>query len=60
MPTFDLRPANYGKRAVAYIIDLLYVLIPGTAGVIVALVLVFPGRTRAFGVLLVVASAGWL
>jgi uncharacterized RDD family membrane protein YckC len=60
MPTFDLRPANYGKRAVAYIIDLLYVLIPGTAGVIVALVLVFPGRTRAFGVLLVVMSAGWL
>ncbi len=60
MPTFQLRPANYGKRALAYIIDVLYVLVPATAGVILAVVLLFPGETRGVGVLLVVVSAGWL
>lgn len=60
MPTFQLRPANYGKRALAYIIDVLYVLVPATAGVILAVVMLFPGETRAVGVFLVVVSAGWL
>ncbi len=59
MPTFDLRPADYGKRAVAYIIDLLYVWMPATAGAIVAIVMVFPNQTRGIGVLLIVVSGGW-
>lgn len=59
MPTFDLRPADYGKRAVAYIIDVLYVWVPATAGVIVAVVMVFPSQTRGIGVLLIVVSGGW-
>jgi uncharacterized RDD family membrane protein YckC len=59
MPTYDLRPADYGKRAVAYIIDVLYVWVPAFAGVIVAVVLVFPSQTRAIGVLLIVVSGAW-
>jgi len=59
MPNFDLRPADYGKRAVAYIIDVLYVWLPATAGVIVAIVMVFPNQTRGLGVLLIVVSVAW-
>ncbi|MAF96375.1 MAG: hypothetical protein CMM60_11565 [Rhodospirillaceae bacterium] len=59
MPTFQLRPANYGKRALAYIIDVLFILVPPVVGVILALVLLFSSKTRGVGFLLVVVSGGW-
>jgi uncharacterized RDD family membrane protein YckC len=53
--------ANYGKRAVAYLIDLLYVIVPGMAAAIISIGFFIPDATRGIGIgLLVVAGLWWL
>lgn len=52
-------PANYGTRALAYIIDVLFVVVPGAAAIILGIGLVFSDATRGVGVALIVVGALW-
>jgi uncharacterized RDD family membrane protein YckC len=56
----ELTPCNYGKRALAYIIDVLFVIVPAIGGAIIAIVLLFSDALRSFGVLLAVLSLLWI
>jgi len=56
----ELTPCNYGKRALAYIIDVLFVIVPAIGGAIIAIVLLFSDALRSFGVILGVLSVLWI
>ena len=60
MPTFPLAPADYSRRAGAYIIDVLFVVIPPTAAFVLALFLVFAGVPLSLWTLILVVGIGWL
>ena len=60
MPTFPLAPADYSRRAGAYILDVLFVVIPPTAAFFLALFLVFVGVPLSLWTLLLVVGIGWL
>lgn len=51
--------ANYGKRAVAYLIDVLYVVLPGFAAAIISIGFFIPNSTRGVGVVLLVGAIVW-
>ena len=52
--------SNYGKRAIAYILDFLFVVLPAAVAGFVGIGLVFPGSTRGVGVVLLIAAFLWL
>lgn len=52
--------SNYGKRAIAYILDLLFVFIPAGVAGMVGIALVIPDSSRGIGVVLLVAGFIWL
>jgi uncharacterized RDD family membrane protein YckC len=52
-------PCPYSKRAIAYLIDVLFSWVPGIIGLMVGLVMLFNGNTRVLGVLLIIASPIW-
>lgn len=52
--------SNYGKRAIAYILDLLFVFVPAGLMGIVGIVLVIPESTRGLGVVLLITAFLWL
>jgi uncharacterized RDD family membrane protein YckC len=56
----QLVPCDYGKRALAYIIDVLFMLIPSFIGVFVGFALLFSDTVRSLGVITVVAGLLWL
>ena len=56
----ELTPCNYGKRALAYIIDVLFVIVPAAGGAFISVVLLFSDDLRSVGVILAVASLLWL
>lgn len=56
----QLTPCNYGKRALAYIIDVLFILVPCFIAFIVSITLLFEGSLRPIGFLLALASLVWL
>ena len=60
MPTFPLAPADYSRRAGAYILDVLFVVVPPTAAFFLALFLVFVGVPLSLWTLLLVVGVGWL
>ena len=60
MPTFPLTPADYSRRAGAYIIDVLFVLVPPTAAFFLAVFLVLVGVPLKLWTLLLVVGVGWL
>ena len=60
MPTFPLAPADYSSRAGAYIVDVLFVVIPPTAAVFLALLLVFAGVPLSLWTLFLVFGISWL
>lgn len=54
------RYANYGSRAVAYLIDVLILWGVGISGVIVGLVMLFSNVSRPIGIILIVAAIIWI
>jgi len=60
MPTFSLIPAEYGKRAVAYIVDVLFVVVPPVVALPLSLFLVIAGVPIPLWTLLLVCALGWL
>lgn len=52
--------ANYGERAVAYLIDVAYVIAPAFAAAMISIGFFVLSETRALGVLLLVAAGFWL
>ena len=52
-------PCPYSKRAIAYLIDVLFSWVPGILGLFVGIVMLFNGITRILGVLLIIASPIW-
>ena len=51
--------ANYGKRAVAYLLDVLYVALPGFVAALISIGFFIPESTRGIGVALLVAGGLW-
>jgi len=60
MPTFPLVPADYSRRAGAYILDVLFVVIPPIAALFIAIFLVVVGVPLSLWTLLLVVGVGWL
>jgi len=60
VPTFPLAPADYSRRAGAYIFDVLFVVIPPMAAFVLALFLVFAGVPLSLWTLILVVGVGWL
>jgi len=54
-----MSPCNYGKRAIAYLIDLLCLWAPSAISLIVGLAMLFSETIRPLGVLLIVATPIW-
>ncbi len=55
-PVFEQRPCNYGKRAIAAIIDYLATIVPPVIIAVVGIALLFSNPLRAIGILLIVAA----
>lgn len=52
--------ANYGKRAIAYILDLLFVVLPAAVATVIGVVMLIPRTSRSLGIALVVIAVFWL
>ena len=59
MPTFSLIPADYSKRAVAYVIDVLFVVVPPLVAFLLAIFLVIAGVPLPLWTLILVLAVGW-
>ena len=59
MPTFSLIPADYSKRAVAYVIDVLFVVVPPFVAFLLAIFLVIAGVPLPLWTLILVLALGW-
>lgn len=55
----EMSPCNYGRRVIAYLLDILFVWAPMVASVPVGIVLLFRSPTRLLGILLLVAGPLW-
>lgn len=55
-----MTPANYGTRALAYLIDFFFVLVPGSIAILFGIGAVFAESTRGLGAFLIVGGALWL
>lgn len=60
MPSYALIPADYGRRVAAYLIDVLFVIVPPGIGSMFAVFLVFVGVPISIWTLLLVVVVGWL
>jgi len=52
-------PCPYSKRAIAYLLDVLFSWIPGILGLVIGVLMLFNGNTRVLGILLIIASPIW-
>jgi uncharacterized RDD family membrane protein YckC len=60
MPAYPTVPGEYGKRAIAYLLDFLYVILLPAIATIFGLILLFNASFRLIGIALLIASVGWL
>ena len=56
----NLTPCNYAKRAIAYIVDFLFVVVPFFVCLIVSLIMITEKAVRPLSFVLVIASFIWL
>lgn len=56
----NMQPADYSKRALAYIIDVFFILIPGIVGMILGIAMLFGIVTIGGGIALLFLSFLWL
>jgi uncharacterized RDD family membrane protein YckC len=54
--SFEQRPCNYGKRAIAAIIDYLAMVVPPMIAAVVGIALLFSDALRVIGILLLIAA----
>lgn len=55
-----MTPANYGTRAIAYLIDIAFAVIPGLVAVILGIGGVFSDAIRGIGIILIVVGVLWM
>ncbi len=59
MPTLSLIPADYSKRAVAYVIDVLFVVVPPFVAFLLAILLLVAGVPIPLWTLILLLAVGW-
>lgn len=55
-----MTPANYGTRAIAYLIDVAFAVLPGLGAIVLGFAGVFSDSIRGLGVALIIFGAIWM